>query len=600
MTEPSYLYLGQPCRNFNILATVVITDPLDGREKLVLSNYAMGETGSLIFIDTESGDGESIFLPKGPGAWGLVNWRNEKLIVGTCVDQAYLHVLDLGTRQWSETLEPPGEAYFWGMTMGSDGKVYGGTYPGCSLLQYDPASHTLHHLGKVSANTGNQYSRPVWGEAPGYILVNYGFDTCGMKAYRIDNGEFIEFGAPGSQIKWVTSKLVCAESEDGELFYYDASTLRPLTEAVPAQLIPRLSVTLPNGQSIPVRQLAGNRLAGVRGQEYFMVDVAEQSEGYEGPFDVVLKPIPVEAPPTAIFTLQSDGKELLWGSSGFGQTIFSFNPVGGTFWNSPSVCDAGGEVYGMQFIRDRLFLSSYVGGDHIVYDPAKFWDQLSNTNPRTLRSVGPELIRPEGRSVIGPDGGFWTGWSAKYGVYGGGLSRVDPITLEVNCWLDPVPQQQVTGVTSDDEFIYFTTNGGASGLPPQEVQGRFGVWAPGTGLVHEEIFPEGQEAGNAIVALGGKIACGVGAQIWIFDRESRSFIHTASVENSCQWLIAIDQRTAGAFCGDQYWEIDVGTGVSRFICTLPGFVRAAVIHIGKLYFAVNADLYVFHSLISKR
>ncbi|MFD1174873.1 hypothetical protein ACFQ3W_00950 [Paenibacillus puldeungensis] len=581
---------------------MVITDPLDGREKLVLSNYAMGETGSILFIDTESGEGESIKLPKGPGAWGLVNWHNEKLVVGTCVDQAYLHVLDLRARKWSETLEPQGEAYFWGMTLGSDGKVYGGTYPGCSLLQYDPVNHTLNNLGKVSANTGNQYSRPVWGEAPGYILVNYGFDTCGMKAYRIESGEFVDFGAPGSQIKWVTSELICAENGDnGRLIYYDAATLQPLTETIPAQLIPRLTVTLPNGQSIPVRQLADNRLAGVRGQEYFIVATPEHhSEGNEDTVVVVLKPIPVEAPPTAIFTLQSDGKELLWGSSGFGQTIFSFDPVGGTFWNSPSVCDAGGEVYGVQFIRDCLFLSSYVGGDHVVYDPAKPWDQLNNLNPQTLRSVGPELIRPEGRSVIGPDGGFWTGWSAKYGVYGGGLSRVDPVTFEVECWLDPVPQQQIAGVASDDKFIYFTTNGGASGLPHRAVPCRFGIWAPGKGLVHEEIFPEEQEAGNAIVALGGKVACGVGARICIFDRESRSFIHTASVENSCQWLVAIDSQTAGAFCGDQYWEVDVDTGVSRFVCTLPGFVRAAVIHSGKLYFAVNADLYVFHRLIPKR
>ncbi|MCB0114084.1 MAG: hypothetical protein KDD84_08330, partial [Caldilineaceae bacterium] len=64
--------IGQPCRNFNILGSTRLDDPLDGREKVVLSNFAAGATGNLIFVDPETGDGEAIPLPVDEGAWAVL------------------------------------------------------------------------------------------------------------------------------------------------------------------------------------------------------------------------------------------------------------------------------------------------------------------------------------------------------------------------------------------------------------------------------------------------------------------------------------------------------------------------------------------------
>ena len=60
--------LGQPCRNFQILGIGSFIDPVDGREKVVLSNFAAGATGNLILIDPASGEGEDIPLPGDSGA----------------------------------------------------------------------------------------------------------------------------------------------------------------------------------------------------------------------------------------------------------------------------------------------------------------------------------------------------------------------------------------------------------------------------------------------------------------------------------------------------------------------------------------------------
>jgi hypothetical protein len=183
--------IAEPCRNFNILGSTVITDPKDGREKLVLSNFAAGTTGNLIFIDTKTGEGEAIKLPGDEGAWALLNLSNEKLLVGTCAGYGYLHSLDLKSRTWAEPLRDPHEKYIWNLTMGSDGMVYGGTYPGCVLLRYDPKAHKLENMGRASDNTKNLYSRNVSGKLQGYILIAGGLDKPFLSAFNIAEQRYL-------------------------------------------------------------------------------------------------------------------------------------------------------------------------------------------------------------------------------------------------------------------------------------------------------------------------------------------------------------------------------------------------------------------------
>jgi sugar lactone lactonase YvrE len=582
-TRERYTALEQPCRNFNILATAVVVDPADGREKFVLSNFVAGGTGNLILIDTLTGEGESIPLPGDCGAWGLVNYRNEKLIVGTCPNHAYLHCLDLKTRTWAEPLRDENEKYFWNMCIGSDGCVYGGTWPGCSLLRYDPERHVLENVGRVSDNPKNLYSRPVNGDLPGYILVAGGYDEPFLKAWSMETRTFFDFGTPGAVVREVTPEFICTE-KDGQLEFFDPKTFERLDDAGLESKLSHRHSTLPNGQRIPVKPLANGRFAGVRGQDYFVIGGLEEVP--------VLKRIPVPAPPTGIHTLTSDEEGTLWGSCGFGQTIFRYNPRTGEYWNSSSVCNAGGEVYGMVFLDGKLYMSSYVGGDHIVYDPRAPWDQLNNVNPKTLRPVRPQVVRPEGRSVLGPDGAIWTGWSAKYGTYGGGLSRIDPATHEVEFWYDPIPEQQVAGLAADDRYLYFTTNGGASGLPYKEEPCHFGVWSTEGRLIFKHRFEEGPRTGAAIVAAGGKVLVRVGAEIAFFDPDAMQFERRIRMDADCSWMVRMNDGEVAAFCGNALWFIDVQSAQARMYTELPGHVRAAAVTpSGELYFAVGSTLY---------
>lgn len=578
--EKQWKYLGQPCRNFNILANTVITDPFDGREKFVLSNFASGEVGSIIFIDTQNGKGESFTLPAGAGAWGLVNWHNEKLIIGTCTEKAYLHVFDLKARQFAEPIISIGETYFWQMALASDDKIYGGTYPGCTLTQYDPKTHTFKNLGVVSHNPKNLYSRTVYTDTPGFVFINYGLEQSGVAYYDIQNNKMGDIGQPGDIVKETNKEFICLEN-DGVFSFYSAKDLSPI-EDKDGRLKQQLN------RSGSLTPLSGGRLAGVRGQEYYILEKQRELKAED------LKKIPVDAPPTAIFNLVSDKQELIWGACGFGLTIFNFNPKTGKYWNSPTISNSGGEVYGMVFYKEKLFTSAYSGGDHAVYDPSKHWNAFDNINPKTFATVKPKLIRPEGRSVIGPDGGIWTGWSAAYAVYGGGLSRVQPDTLTMQSWYDPVPNQQIAGLTADDKYLYFTTNGGASGLSYNgEVTCHFSVWKPGTGIIKDFVFKKGDFLGLGVLAHSNLVALVVNAEIRIYDPEKENFIRTISLEEKgCRWLIPLDKNHIGAFAGKKLLAININTGTKQIICNLPGDVGAAMIsRKGKIYFSVKSKLY---------
>lgn len=577
-----YTFLDEPCRNFNILNYIRLIDPRDGREKLVLSNFAAGSTGSVIFIDTETGEGENLPLPGDAGAWALLNWNDEKLLVGTCASYGYVHSLDLATRTWAEPLRYGNETYIWNLTQGSDGMVYGGTYPGCLLLQYDPVNHTLENVGRASDNTKNLYCRQVRGQAKGYILAQGGFSEPFLRAYDLATGQFQDFGVAGAVFKEVNEQWICLE-KDEELLYYDAQTLQSLSSEQSH------SFTLPPTYQHPQRSdlraiaLGDGRWAGIRGQDYF---IARSNET-----NIQLERIPVLAPATHIHTLVVDEQGMIWGATTFGQTIFKYDPEHGEYWNSGIVCNNGGEVYGMQFIGSRLFMSAYAGGDHIVYDTNKPWDQLNNMNPQTLRSVSPELIRPTGRTVLGPDGAVWTGWSAKYGTYGGGISRIDPDTLEVTSWYDPIPTQQVAGLDADGQSLYFTTNGGASGLAYKDEPCHFAVMSPDGELRFKHQFAPGVRVGQVVVA-GGHVVISAGKELILFEPNTQMFLDNISLDSGVTWMVTIPDQRVAVFTKEGLFMVDVAHRQVSHWSAIPETVQAACVTLeSELYFASGTKLY---------
>ena len=492
-------WIAEPCHNFSIMSRIIIpTDPLDGREKMVMGNYAANNIGSLHIVDTETLEGESYSFPDDSGAWALqyLPERGE-LLVGTCERKGYLHCFDMKSRTFVHTCRIEGETYLWRFARGADGCVYAGTYPGCKLLRYDPVTRCLTDLGLLGDSEDNHYSRPLFATREGNIVVCAAHALFQVWLYDVFKNAFYQVGQDGDKLLDVRDGFIAVERGEQRLFF-DDRTLQLIDGPFDVQdreaqdkakvdavrdyldwlFHPRKLPDLPLGTR--GEKTADGSIVGPIAQEVYRIQDGA----------IRFRRIPGEPPATAIMTIIADGNKL-WGSCENGQTIFSYDVTTGEAWNSSCVCNHGGEVYGMVMLDKKLYLTAYAGGDHMVYDPAQPWNQRANINPCTIGVVGPELIRPHSRSVIGRDGGIWTGWYAAYGVYGGGITRMDPDTQEVQTWREVIPGQSIEHITAGEQGLYAVSGPYANGLELQQCQPRLVRLNDHCQVMAEHIFPMG-------------------------------------------------------------------------------------------------------------
>jgi len=577
-----YKELGEPCRNFCFFSNILITDPKDGREKLVLSTFAAGNVGRIIFLDPEKNEGEQYELPGDSGAWALYCWKNERLLVGTCPRYGYLHAMDLKTRTWMEPLRDEIEYYIWSFAEGSDGNIYAGTYPSCVLLQYNPREHKLVNLGRVSDDPGDMYSRSVFADKHGRIYINLGCASYTISVWDIETKTYKPFGGKPEQVTDLTDNLLVTEFNRDRYNFYNVHT-QELIESVRKDSISDLSAIKNNhvaeyikkmtkteysdlikGGLKPKRLKSGLSFGIFRGQEYYTIENNK----------LLIKKIPVEAPPTEIFALTYDGKGNLFGASGLGQTIFKYNIELGHYENTSMVCEHGGEVYGMRFVNDLLYLTAYSCGDHIVYDPEKPWDQVNNVNPKTIGSVGPAFIRPHARSVIGADNNIWTGWWAEYGTYGGCISRIDTGTNIVDSWPSYIEGQAINSIAAGKKYIYYTTGKNGNGLSTLDCIPYLVAINYDGSFAQKIDFPFGTRLGN-ILMINNKLLLFLNGKTIVYDEELNE---VKSINVGSNMMLVYNEDTAIFFTNGKALFVNIEKGkVEKEYDIGKGYVSAAVV-----------------------
>ena len=490
-------HLGQPCRAKNVLATRVVVDRADGRERFVLTNMNEDTGCELIFIDYEKNTGRVVRAPAGSGSWALNEVPGDRLIVGTFYDGAFM-VFDLKKMEFVKVAKFPGESYIWNLAMGGDGRIYGGTYGGGKLGALDLATYEVEDCGAPSPP--NMYLRYVSPMPDGRILCSFGQEKPEMLVYDPASKKF---SPPPDPIKGVTM----GTSWNGYFIagsqVYDGKTLEPITPPFPVPPAEKggwsVAANASAGDVLYLRQgnafyrcKAGGKslerigetdsthgavsavaskdeLLGVRGQDYFVVRPGDKK--------IKLRPIPVESGPRPMLFLRADEKGVLWGGPHFGQTLFWMDPATRKYVNTGTICDAGGEVYDSTFFGGKVYSVAYAGGDIVCYDPEKPWNQIDHVNPRVIASVGPKgYIRPTGGVHVGPDGKLYSGWMAGYGTYGGAVAITDPATGSTDLIENPLGEQAVAGVVPGAGVVYVGTSLGANGLPNKKGESpRFGI-----------------------------------------------------------------------------------------------------------------------------
>lgn len=598
--------MAEPCHNFCILSqTVIPCDPLDQREKFVFVTYVAAGTGRLCLVDSETMQSEIYDLPNDEGAWGLL-WLEDRgeLIIGTCSFYGSLHCFDMKTRTFAPPLRLETETYLWDLARGKDGCVYASTYPGCIIAKYDPEKRTLTNAGMVGTNPKNQYSRYVMPNADGNILASAGHAQVQGYLYKVDTKEFIQLGEDGDKVKKGGEDFICLEN--GKILkFLDAFTLDLIGEPVdtdhpetfgafPRESVRRYLASLVAPSMPYLRKgitgcgLKSGARIGIYGQDLYR---------YENGQTHFIR-IPCEAPATAVMTIVAVGDEI-WGSCEFGQTIFHYDPETGSYENTSQVAAAGGEVYGMVPLNGKLYLTSYIGGDHVVYDPKQPWNQYDNINPRLLGSVAPEMVRPHAKSVVGPDGNIWTGWYASYGVYGGGLSRINLPDETVDSWFGLIPEQAIEHLVAGKDALYAVTSGEASGLS-YKADGYHLLKIDTNGQVAwKRQFEEGIFFRRMAVA-DGRIYVSVldqntkESRVHIFDESTMAELTPIKIGTVEQYITDLLIRGDDLFVFTKGEALRLTIPFGRIIdrCPIPGVTNTTTVdENGTVYFAVGKTVY---------
>lgn len=616
-----YRKLCKPCKNFAALSLISIIDPKDGREKVAFVSIAQGTKGMLVIADFEEKEFECYSMPIDAGAWGLMQLPGDKsLVLGTSNYYGSIQRFDMLERAFYEPLRVESGEYIWNLVLGSDGNVYGGTWSGDRLLQYCPDTHTLNDMGKVTAEPGNNYARMVYNNVPGKLIISSQFDVKRVTSYDIATKTFNrDYTKRACNVYLITDQFVCTSDEKTLEFLdpYTGATL--IDEEIPLKGwesftnkydIVKEAVALYNndpknrmikrfgiGFSCVATYMSNGDIIGVQGQEMFKIKKGEEN----------LQFVDITCEPPAAFIHEiitaEDGK--IWGASSFGMTIFNYDPKTGKCENSRSITTAGGEVYGMVAYNNKIYSTAYCWGEHVVYDPTQPWQGRENINPKMVKSLYPQFIRPYTRSHVDKEGFIWTGWLSDYGTRGLAISKWNTKDDTVEVFESIVAQTGIYGMAVTDNYVWFTTCNHANGLPDLDTPLSLCAIDKDGNLVFRKNFGSAENTGR--IAFAGRYGIvQVGTRLYRIDDEKLDVQLvegvTLSLYNGCR-LESIIQYTDDTVI---VFDIDCAIFIKPETCEVVARlaspkgnpkelfyhgVFAATIVDGEIYASVGPDLY---------
>jgi hypothetical protein len=450
--------------------------------------------------------------------------------------------------EFVKTFRFPGEQYVWGFVVGNDGRLYEGTFPGGKLGAIDLNTYALEDLGAPAAP--NTYLRTVSPTPDGRVLCNF---IAANPVLLVFDPSMKRFDRTPEQLNgvrraavWNSYLVALNDAFEG----HDFRRARPLPFPRPPAIFGdwEIDTLLTTPDTLYIRQgrlfwryrkgdrrltfvasvdLRGGRLfastkhglmLGYRGQDYFVIRPADTK--------LDLQPIPGVAAPRALQFLRADPNGRIWGGPPYGQTLFWMDPKNGSIVNTPTISDTSGEVYDVAFLNGLTYAVSYSGGEVIRYDPAKPWNQLGQTNPKTIAKISDKgYIRPVGGIIVGPHQNLYSGWQVGLGAEGGALAITDPETGKTDLLENPLGAQGITGIVTDGKLLYVGTGFGSSGLPSPGKVANFGIIDPDTKEVLWQaamplawrVRPLGYDSKTKIVPVV------VNEQIRLFDTSTRTF-----------------------------------------------------------------------------
>ncbi len=550
-------------------------------------NYSSTGRSYLFTVNLKTGKAERHRLMSEKGAYAVAPGANGCVYLGTFTGR--LWNFDFEKRRFCEVGRPfPGE-YIWGGGSSSRGCVYIGTYPKASFAEYDTLKGEFTFITRSPVSDA-MYARGFTELPDGRICVSVGGPNASFLLYNPSERSLVK-KRPRCLIGKTFASSYVIDKETllvNTLYNTDKIHLLNTTSLEEMKTVP-----IPQGELMISRVAVSDDVFSVglpSGRIYRLVELEYwEPIGEETPRDSTILARDPEGgvmgvTPDGLFfrcnprrkeyfqtqlpssytrgmivmTLAKGREGEVFGATYINQHIFRFDYKENISTDLGRITRIPGEVCNMLFLREKLYLASYVLAEIYVYDPEK--PVKINANPRFIGRCGEDQNRPTGIATDGEK--IFIGTHARYGDLGGAVTIFDPNTEAIKCYRHVVPDQNVNSVVYDASsgLIFGGVAIYGEAHPPTERSAQIFALDPKNGEVMYRGAPWQAPSLRVWTSLpDGRILGGSGESYFIFNSSKMDFTAKGSfpLRPIGQLVLGSDGRLYGfASTGFFWWELD--------------------------------------------
>lgn len=577
-----------PVVKAGLMGTLVGPGPEDGSERIYFNFRQDGGKLFLVAVDPETGKGEQYASPAGTGAWGFIVGPDHRIYLGTHEGPAPEdsgRILVFDPRQPEKAIQVAGrpsstETYLWMFANGTDGKIYGCTYPGAKLVSYDPKTGDMSDLGVMDDT--QKYTRSLCVGTDGYVYLGVGYGRANVVRYDPKTGAHTAILPAQYRQDPVQTSASVYTGSDGKV-YAGAARMVP-GEA--GALNPQSVTLVVDGDGLVECASPASPVSQARFRDGRIVANANLN----GTYDIVFPDghadkhtFEYHGAGSGIFMVSPGPLGRVYGGTAMPCELFWYDPATGTYANPGNPCEVGGEIYSMLDYHGSLYCCAYPGSFLALWDPAKPWNygRAAESNPRGLGPLGVGHLRPRAM-ILGPEERLYIGSYPEYGRLGGSLGVWDPPGAAlVENYHHLIKNQSIVALAYDVKSgLVFggSATAGGGGTTPVEPEAKFFAFDPAKkALAFEHVPVPGAQAIRTLVQVERRIFGIAGEnRLFVYDIDTKEYIHQAALPVNNVPDLCMARWHDGALYGlsnKEVFRLDPATFASAILAAYDGRIH---------------------------
>lgn len=403
----------------------------------------------------------------------------------------------------------PDQKVVWDLVAGRNGKVYGGTYPGGQVFEYDPKSG-FKDVGAGAIQEGEDYVRSIAydpktdkiyagiGSHAGFVELNlkdkvkkqllaeqdkdheFVYDmelVSGLKGgdrifawfnsakgvetfiYNLQTKSYEQRMAP------IEIKSIVKEKNSQKVYYTSAGRVYVLDFAQKTPKAEEIARIEGRGRAA-IWDSQGNYKVLTASHKLFTIDVSNKMVLNEMLLDIPKAPISIQ-------TIFWGPDQKVWSSGYLAGNHGTYDPKTGEHQDYPGLH----QTEGMNNMGNTIYFGNYTKAEIYAYDVTKPWS-TSKQNPKFLGGIQNQ-DRPFAVLPLERRREMLFGTITGYGQLGGAIAHLNVDTEKLESFVNVIPNHAIMSLIDyNGKIIGGTTIYGGLGAIPVEKRGKIFEWDP--------------------------------------------------------------------------------------------------------------------------